>query len=290
MTVSGRDAKVNTLTEFEPGIYPDIPESMYHSGGFGPAVSISSTEAKRILDCPAVYKWHKDNPQPMKAAFDFGHTVHALILGTGLDIEVHDYESLRTKAAREHVAAIREAGKLPVSRADYDRARHTADAVLNDPVAAPLFSEGTAEQSIYARHDATTVWMRGRIDWATRLEDKPVLVDVKTTRDANPRAWRTQAASLDYPLQAVWYQTLWEKVTGVYPRFIHVLVNTDAPHLVSVVELDSSFLDAGLARMEHALDVYARCQAFSDWPAYTTRITSLSAPAWYANYANGDLK
>nr|DAK09764.1 MAG TPA: hypothetical protein [Caudoviricetes sp.] len=38
------------------GIYQNVPELDYHSGRFGPHGSVSSTEAKRLLDCPALYK------------------------------------------------------------------------------------------------------------------------------------------------------------------------------------------------------------------------------------------
>lgn len=94
----------NDADAFAAGIYQNVPELDYHSGRFGPHGSVSSTEAKRILDCPALYKWSKEHPAPPKAAFDFGHTIHGLVLGTGLDIYVHDHDSLRTKAAKEDIA------------------------------------------------------------------------------------------------------------------------------------------------------------------------------------------
>ena len=52
---------------FAAGIYEDVPELDYHSGAFGPVGSLSSTEAKRILEAPAVLRWYRDNPQPPKA-------------------------------------------------------------------------------------------------------------------------------------------------------------------------------------------------------------------------------
>lgn len=96
-----------------------------------PPESVSSTEAKRILDCPALYKWSKENPPLPKAAFDFGHTVHGMVLGTGLDIYVHDHDSLRTKAAKEGIAATRERVQAPMSRADYARRRRLPGRLTN---------------------------------------------------------------------------------------------------------------------------------------------------------------
>lgn len=274
---------------FMPGIYPDIPELDYHACKFGPEGSLSSHEAKNLLDCPAVYRYAKDHPQPPKAAFDFGHVVHALVLGTGLDIYVHEHESLRTKAARQDVEEHRAAGEVPVSRVDYERAKACADAVKEHPLAERLFEAGTPEQSLYAIDDKTGRWMRGRIDWMTTIDGETVLVDLKTTRDPNPRAWARQAASLDYALQAAWYRTLWEKTTGKPPKFLHVLVGVDAPHLVGVVQLDDNFLRVGEQHARRALDVFDMCETFNEWPDYGDGIHVLTPPAWYLlSGAEGD--
>lgn len=101
------------------GIYPDVPELDYHSGRFGPHGSVSSTEAKRLLNCPALYKWSKEHPAPPKSAFDFGHTVRGMVLGTGLGIYVHDHDSLcilaslRRRHHRNHpTRLVRHPGRL----------------------------------------------------------------------------------------------------------------------------------------------------------------------------------
>lgn len=276
-----------TDASFTAGIYPDVPELDYHSGRFGPPESVSSTEAKRILDCPALYRWQKDHPQAPRAAFDFGHTVHGLVLGTGLDIYVHDHESLRTKAAKEDIEAARSRGQVPMSRTDYARAEDAAQAVKNHTTAAALFADGTPEQSIYSVDATTGLWMRGRIDWTTRDTDgRTILVDLKTTRTPRPAAWARDAANLDYAVQAAWYLTQWKAITGEDAGFLHVLVGVDAPHLVSVVRMDEFFLAAGYARMRRALDTLAMCRVFDTWPAYGDGITEITPPAWYAIQAD----
>lgn len=280
----------NDPTAFAAGIYQDVPELDYHSGRFGPHGSVSSTEAKRILDCPAMYKWTKENPTtPPNAAFDFGHTVHRLVLGTGLDIYVHDHDhdSLRTKYPKEDIAAARERGQVPMSRADYARAEDAYQAVMNHPAAAALFAHGTPEQSIYSVDRETGLWLRGRIDWTTRDADgRTILVDLKTTRHPRPTAWARDAANLDYAVQAAWYLTQWKAVTGEDADFVHVLVGVDAPHLVSVARMDEFFLAAGLSRMRRALDTLHTCQVFNTWHAYGDGITEITPPAWYAAQAD----
>nr|DAK09765.1 MAG TPA: hypothetical protein [Caudoviricetes sp.] len=58
-----------------------------------------------------------------------------MVLGTGLDIYVHDHDSLCTKAAKEDIAAARERGQVPMRRADYARAEDASQAVTNHPPA-----------------------------------------------------------------------------------------------------------------------------------------------------------
>ena len=57
-----------------------VPEREYHAD---PA--FSQSQAKVLLDSPAKYRWQRDNPPAPRDHFDFGHAVHAKVLGIGLD-------------------------------------------------------------------------------------------------------------------------------------------------------------------------------------------------------------
>lgn len=122
----------NDPATFAAGIYQNVPELDYHSGRFGPHGSVSSTEARRLLDCPALYKSSKKNPPP-EARVRLRHTGHGMVLGTGLDIYVHDHDSLCTKATKEDIVAARERGQVPISRADYAHAEDAYQTIMNHP-------------------------------------------------------------------------------------------------------------------------------------------------------------
>lgn len=269
-------------TEFEPGIYPGVPELDYHARRFGPEESLSSTEAKRILEAPAVMRWYRDNPQPPKVAFDLGHVVHALVLGTGLDVYVHDWPDLRTKAAKEDVAEARERGEVPVKRAEFDAMQTVADAVLTHPVAGPLFEHGTPEQSAYATDEQTGVWMRGRFDWVTDTSEGPTIVDLKTAQTAIPGEWARQAASYEYAVQRELYRMIWGRVfDGEEPRFLHVAVSKTQPYMVMVGEMDFDFEEVGKSKARRAIDIYAQCLADDEWPGIPPIIHRLAPPVYY---------
>lgn len=272
------------MSAFTRGIYDDVPERHYHSGAFGPAEgSISSSEAKLILESPAHLSWRRTHPEPPKKAFELGSAVHKLVLGIGQEIYVHDHETLRTKAAREDVEQARENGLIPMKRAEYEEAQEIAGAVLSHPVAGSIFAVGKPERSIYTIDEETGVWMRGRIDWTAILDDATVLVDLKTTRDANPEQWARQAATLDYAVQREWYRMMWAALhpDDQEPRFLHVLVSTTAPHLVSVVEMDLDFEGIGRVKVRRALDTYKRCMDANEWPGYPSIVHRIGPPLWY---------
>lgn len=278
-----------TTTDFQPGIYPDIPELDYHARRFGPPESLSSTEAKRVLQAPAVFRYRRTHPEEPRTAFDVGHAAHALILGTGLNLYIHNHESLRTKAAREDIQEHRAAGEVPISRADYTEVRGMADAVLTHPIAGPLLEDGTPEQSLYAVDGPTGVWMRGRVDWATG--STRTLIDLKTTVSADPDEWGRAIIRYGYALQREWYRSMWQALTGEHPTFLHILVEKQAPYLTSVVELDAEWEAIGGLQMRQALDTYARCLDADEWPGYPADVTLLGPPQWVSSqYGLDDLQ
>lgn len=279
-TERGEDAPALTFTG--AGIYPDVPEEDYHARRFGPRESLSSTEAKRVLKAPALFRYHRDHGQEARREFDLGHVAHALVLGVGLPVWVHDHDSLRSKVAREEVAEHRAAGEVPIVRDDWEAMTALADSVLTHPVAGPLFEAGTPEQSIYATDSETGVWMRGRVDWTTQSEGGPLLVDLKTTVSADPSEFSRSVVRYGYDLQAAWYLRIWQAITGEEPQFLHVLAEKKPPFLVSVVELDPAFLDGGDLYARRALDTYARCMESGQWPGYqTVSVGMVMAPSWY---------
>lgn len=266
--------------DFTAGTYPGITEVDYHSGAFGPAGSLSSTEAKLLLQAPILLRQARETAAEPKAVYDFGHVVHSLVLGVGLPVYVHDWPDLRTKAAKEDVAAARLAGKVPVKRADYDTMCECAEAVLGNPVARELLEHGAPEVSMYAVDEQTGVWMRGRVDWVTH--GTPVIVDLKTTVSAQPGDWRRQAATLDYAVQREWYRQIWAALHGgEEPRFLHIIVEKKPPYLNAVVEMDFDFEEVGKMRARQALDLYARCTADDYWPGIPPIVHRVGPPLWY---------
>ena len=273
-----------------PCAVENLPENIYHGdpvqGG-----SLSYTGMKELLKSPAHYRHYMDSPRVQKPAFDEGHIVHALVLGTPLDVTVIPSEILAsngatsTKAAKQFIEEARLDGLIPVKAGDLDPLERVAEAVLAHPTARALFeTEGATELSMFAPDPVTGVWVRGRADKVSAWEGETILVDLKTTPDADPREFnRGAVAKFRYYLQAAVYGWLYQATNPMpvsVPEMLFVAVSKTEPHLVSVNRLDWAYDDLGATAMKEALNRYKTAVDTGEWPGYGDSITLLEPPAW----------
>lgn len=262
----------------DAGVY-EMTSAEYHAH---PA--LSSTGARRLLppSCPALFKWHRDNAQPPKRVFDFGHAAHRMVLGDGPELVVVDVEDWRTKAAREARDAAYAEGGVPLLPDEYKTVQLMAAEQLRHPAAFARGS-GKPEQSLFAQDAATGVWLRARIDWLPDpTDERMVLVDYKTTVSAEPSAFARSVAKYGYYQQAAWYVDL-VIALGIAedPVFRFIAQEKTPPYLVSVFELDAYALRFGRRRNREAIETYADCMARDSWPTWTAgEVGTLSLPAW----------
>lgn len=259
----------------ERGLYPEIPEEEYHSDPVGN--SLSSTMAKQILKSPAHLRHYLDAPRESKPEFDLGTAIHTLVLGTGTPLLDTGHTSWVPAEAKKDRVAAREEGFIPLKSQDYSMVNEAAEAVLRHEIAGPLFTgNGSAEVSAFGQH-RSGVWLRGRFDWLTN----GILVDLKSSRSADPEEFRRTAWTLGYDVQAAHYLETYRLATGNKPRgFIHVLVEKEPPYLVSVVQLDPEFLELGELRLERAIHRYRAALESGNWPGYPAMIHPVTPQAW----------
>lgn len=265
----------------EDGMFSAVEEADYHAD----RESISVSGAKILVQPggPAKFRERMDNPPPPKPEYTFGHAAHALVLGKGATIIEVDAPDWRTKAAKE----IRDQacnGVAPMLTHELNKARAMAAKVKDHPIAGPLFANGHAEVSLYTTDEQTGVRLRGRCDWITMADlgagERPVIVDYKTAVSADPELWTRKAADYGYDMQFPWYVDLYGAIKGDEAGFLFVVQEKVAPYLVSVVELDMDAFMLGREKSRQAIDLYASCREFGEWPGYADQIHSMSLPPW----------
>lgn len=259
----------------------DIAEAEYHA-----RPELSSTEARRLLDNPAKYRWRKQVGEEHRDTFDFGHAVHGLVLGVGREVEVIPFDDFRKQAAQQQRDEAYAAGRIPLLRDRWAVAQDMANAVHAHPVARMLLDpdRGPVEQSAFWTDPVTGVECRCRFDKLPAF-DTPgrfIAVDFKTAVAADVVSFGKSAADYGYVMQAPWYL---DAVHVLLDRddaaFVFVVQEKEPPYLVNVIELDPLAMAIGAERNRRAREVYAECVAADRWPGFGDEVQTASLPRWF---------
>lgn len=272
-----------------PGIY-DLTDEEYFAdpvpawlGG-----SLSHSGAKVLLDSPARFAWERAHSSPSKAAYDFGHVAHHLVLGGGVRPLVVDADSWRTKAAKEAQAQAYAEGRAPLLRHDFKVVTDMARALRRHRVASALLARpGGTERALFAQDEASGgVWLRAKFDFLPDpdADERPLIVDYKTTvRSASPSRFDKSLADYAYHSAAAWYLDLYTKVTARDDAaYLLIVQEKEPPHLVSVIQPDDDALQTGRDENRAAIELYAQCMSDNHWPGYPEDITLVGLPRWYS--------
>lgn len=260
-----------------PEVRDDLTAEEYHAD----LTSVSSTGLRELLEpgCPAQFHHDRQYPQPPKREFDLGNAVHAAVLGKGSDIVEIPYPNYRTGDAQTARDLAYDAGKIPLLPKEKEQVDAMAAAVRRHRQAGPMFAPGNgiAERSVYWTDPATGVRCRVRPDWLIVRPEVTVVVDLKTTTDANPKACSKAIASYSYHQQGALYLD-GVQAAGLAPegaRFVFVFQSKKPPYLITVRELAGQEEDIGRARNERALRIYADCERTGEWPDWTGPVTDI---------------
>jgi hypothetical protein len=270
---------MTTFTK-SPGIYPDAPFAEYLSW---PAAS--SHDLITVLRSPRHYIYNRDHPSKPTAAMEFGTATHAWILTpeTAADQVAVIPEDInrRTKLGKEAYEEWRKLheGKTLVSGSDSRRIAGIAGAINKHSKAKEYLEEAEhREHSCVWTHQRTQMLCRGRPD----AYGQDLVIDLKTTADAQPEAFSRAVHSYRYHLQAFAYlyglRNL--NVINATARFAFIVVERLPPYQVEVYELDPEDISRGGELYTLALQELRDCQENNSWDGDTTLTKTIGLPRW----------
>jgi hypothetical protein len=280
-------ATAPAIGETDPvaGVY-DLPDSIYHRDplrAYG-AESLSASSAYRLLppSTPAHYRWHIDHPKRPTADMILGGATHAVTLDTA-ELAVFDGASWDSKSGAAFLAEHDPDGDTaPILAKDVPAAHAMARALREHPIVRLGLTGGAPERAMFAQHEETGTWLRGKVDYlAEGAGGRLVVTDLKTGKDADEDSFARAAGDLGYDVQAAGYEYLVKRL-GLARTVIVIfaVVEKTPPYLVAVHEFHTA--DMKLAREAHGVAVrrFARCLAANEWPGYPNRINRVSLPPW----------
>ncbi len=225
-----------------------------------------------------------------------GTTVHALLLeGDKFDTEFAVKEKVdgRTKAGKEYNAnfAKQAEGKTVINKAMYEQAKTMSDNMKKHPVAKLLnLPNAIAEASIIYQDDETGLNLRVRPDFMIPPCEQFInglIVDVKTTGEANHSAFAKTIYNFGYHISASMYCDGFMKLYDTInrPDYLLLVVEREAPYAVIAYQLDEPTMQVGNQVLRRNLAILANCQATGQYPAYPSEPQSISLPSWALNVA-----
>jgi hypothetical protein len=206
------------------------------------------------------------SPYEPTLAMRLGLGAHSLLLGGP---PVVTYPGKVRRGKEWDAFELEHAGSIILSEREAETAHAINEAIRADPISSRvLFQPGMIYEDTI------------EFDW----QDKPFratpdarghrhVVDLKTTRDAEPERFQRDAIRMAYHAQLALYGLAMEAVNGHKPTESYIVaVESKPPHAVTVLELTPRAIDAGERLCREWLDKFKACEAAGSWPGYAQAV------------------
>lgn len=237
------------------------------------------------------------NEKKDSSGFLLGNLVDTLVLEPELFDKrylVYDKPDLRTKAGKMMKEAIeREAlDRTLVTKTDYETALICKQSIMDHDEARKLIeTKYDIQKRLRWKDSKTKLPVVGYQDFRSSAWDSDFIVDLKTSRSADPDDFNKFIAQFSYDLQVGAYLSYYERRL-VYPGFIFLVVETQSPYNVSVIMCDNKFIEQAKAEFKGSLIAFKKAmEPVNDFPnhfhkGYEFRLMgsmdyfSAQLPAW----------
>lgn len=259
-----------------PVVVHDLPAEQYHR-----SAGVSNSALKAFRRSPAHYRarHHKSTK-----ALRFGSLLHmaalepellraSIAVEPKLDARTKEGKALRAKFAEDN------AGKDIVSDSDHAMLVGISRS-LEEHKASREILRGPAlrESSAYSIHERTGLLTRSRFDMLPNGAD--FIFDLKSCEDAGREAFSKALSEYRYYVQAPFYLDNATRCGEPRKRFIFCAVEKEEPFAVALWEVDQDSIEQGRDEYEAQLSLFAECVEYDSWPAYSSKIETISLPKY----------
>lgn len=234
------------------------------------APGLNQSQLKIMKRCPALCK--SGERRIRSRALDIGTLTHLLLL-EGKD----KFDEIacpmpdgnpRTKVFREKKKELLAEGKLLLGAEELESIFGIWKQSVKDPMVVAALKGGLKEVAVFAYHPEFGCLMKGKID---HLDfENAEITDLKTTSDADIRAFNRSAKIYGYDFQGAYYLDLVNLAIGKehFKTFKILAACKIPPYLFNYFKIAPS--DIALARRvyEDCLKEYIECEKNNHWPGY----------------------
>lgn len=263
-------------TEHPLGIIDGLSNEAYHSG---PGISKSG-----------LWTIHSKTPAHFigaerkdSSAKTFGTAAHLALLEPDLLEKTYgclpEGHNGTTKEGKAATQSVRDAGLIPMKNDEYQGVLKIRDKLHANPMVQKIITGAKYEQSAYWIDEETYALCRCRPDiYNPNLR---LMADLKTCRDASEWGFARAIEDYGYHVQDAFYSDGWEAAGGGgVDAFIFIAIESEAPYLFQIYELDMADKDQGRDIYHAALRRYADCRKTGYWPGYGSGVQTITRPKW----------
>ena len=262
----------------ELGIVSDLDNELYHK-----AYGLSCSDLKVMLRSPAHYHASLLFPQKTTPEMLLGSALHTAVLQPELfDEEYMELPKIdrRTKEGKELYKQYSDSGKTLLDSVTVATVQKMKESLMQHPIISTILSTGQPELSCFGcLPEFPHTLVKCRPDWYN--EELGVLLDLKTSCDASPKAFAKASADYFYHLQHALYLDLFSYISGKrIQAFLFAVVEKEPPYAVALYQLDDDAVEKGRDLYRKAILAYNDSLERNYWVGYSPRIEVLQLPAW----------
>lgn len=272
-----------------PEMRPAMSNADYHADRTAVSASMLAELARTPRHFQYRYLRPDAIPEPPTEAELTGEAVHMAVLEPerfAAWYEVKPDCDRRTKEGKaayaDYRAMLQTTGKAEITAEDRATALAVAQEVRQYPLGQRLLcGPAKREVSVFWTDAETGVRCRIRPDCVP--EAHPVMVDLKSTKDASEFPFTADAWRYGYHVRAAMYLAGWRALTGESREYTFAAWEKEPPYLSCWYYVEDELLEFGRKQFSKMLKLYAKCQAKNEWPAYPNELQSLMPPPWAQN-------
>lgn len=219
---------------------------------------------KHFASSPAHFRYWQGREMEPSAAMRIGTAVHAAVLG-GAPVVRYD-GTRRGKDWEAFQASYPNATILTATECDV--VEKCADSLRYTDASCENLFGWLSHNERLIEWDFNGVPFRSTPDRYYGPSDAATLVELKTTRSAQPARFLRDATSRWYHSQLAVYRAALATVGVTVAKALIVAVETVPPYNVTVLELTDRALDVGYRTACGWLEQYKVCEASGEWPGY----------------------
>ncbi len=273
------------------GAYQGIPSDVYHA-----SAGLSRSEIVMVATRSVQHMYTQREERQKGATKDtpellFGRALHSAFLEPeifGQAYAVMPKFDRRTKIGKEnHAIWLGEhPSKTALTENQFQRISQMCGSLGRHKVLSQIVKQCKTETSYYAYNKESGALFKGRADISgvyvdDQGRDLPIIVDLKSTIDASPSAFRRSVVKYFYDAQAYFYLNVVSKATGIdYKTYAIAAVEKEPPFGCALYYFGEADLEVGGQIIEAGLKKYQATHKEEQTTSYPQGLQLLGLPAY----------